>query len=184
MQRIRRDAGGQKLLHERAELLQKIRPCHHGGIKFQLLAHLLRGEIERQNAPVLVQIFFAHAAADGKDPRCQPRKAQNLGIPADRIAAALAQRTLRFMRILLRNDQNLPGNAVRRVLTDPGQQLHGIRRPVRPVQKLQHMPASLSVFFSFYHAVRPKESRRHEKTAGTRPAVLEKLLISVPECRG
>ena len=146
MQGVGRDAGGQQLLHERAELAEKIRPGHDGGIEFQLLAHLLGGKIEGQHTAVFVQIFLAHAAADGKHPRSQPREAQNLRIAADGIAAAGAERALGLVGILLGDDEDLAGDAGPGVFADLIEDPHGIGRPVRPAEDLQHGRASFGFF--------------------------------------
>ena len=146
VQGVGRDAGGQQLLHERAELAEKIRPGHDGGIEFQLLAYLLGGKIEGQHAAVFVQIFLANAAADGKHPRSQPREAQNLRIATDGIAAAGAERALGLMGILLGDDEDLAGDAGPGVFADLIEDPHGIGRPVRPAEDLQHGRASFGFF--------------------------------------
>ena len=146
VQGVGRDAGGQQLLHERAELAEKIRPGHDGGVEFQLLAYLLGGKIEGQHAAVFVQIFLANAAADGKHPRSQPREAQNLRIAADGIAAAGAERALGLMGILLGDDEDLAGDAGPGVFADLIEDPHGIGRPVRPAEDLQHGRASFGFF--------------------------------------
>ena len=150
-----------KLLGHGHQIHQKLRPLEHGGIEFDLGAHLLGGAGHVKEPPALVEICPRRAAAGRRHPVGKPLEAQDLGIAAHAAAAHLQQNPLGLVGKLLRHQENLshlPGfHGLGQVLMEPP----GERRAIRASKQCEHDIPPFVVFL-----IIPPGGRSHKIELG------------------